>query len=129
MVLSWQTVSMNYITAYLSVPFSLHGYACFACSRVAVPCVVSGIRDGWFGAAQLSPECRDLLSRIFHIAEADRITVQQIMQHPWCAGVLVRDHADMRLQPTPQPFLGHPPHSMRQCQQVKPMWVLTAKQE
>ena len=34
--------------------------------------------------AQLSPECRDLLSRIFHIAEADRITIQQIMQHPWC---------------------------------------------
>jgi len=33
---------------------------------------------------QLSPECRDLLSRIFHIKEADRITVQQIMQHPWC---------------------------------------------
>ena len=35
--------------------------------------------------AQLSPECRDLLSRIFHIAEADRITIQQIMQHPWYA--------------------------------------------
>ena len=34
--------------------------------------------------AQLSPACRDLLSRIFHIAEADRITVQEIMQHPWC---------------------------------------------
>ena len=34
--------------------------------------------------AQLSPECRDLLSRIFHIKEADRITIQQIMQHPWC---------------------------------------------
>jgi hypothetical protein len=41
-------------------------------------------------ASQLSPECRDLLSRIFHIAEADRITIQQIMQHPWCAVQLGR---------------------------------------
>ena len=32
---------------------------------------------------QLSPECQDLLTRIFHIKEEERITVAQIKEHPW----------------------------------------------
>jgi hypothetical protein len=33
----------------------------------------------------LSPEARDLLDRIFVVDPARRITVAQIMRHPWCA--------------------------------------------
>ena len=33
----------------------------------------------------LSPEARDLLDRIFVVDPARRITVPQIMRHPWCA--------------------------------------------
>ena len=32
----------------------------------------------------LSPEARDLLDRIFVVDPARRITVAQIMRHPWC---------------------------------------------
>lgn len=32
---------------------------------------------------RLSPECRDLLDRIFVVDPKKRITITQIMQHPW----------------------------------------------
>ncbi len=32
---------------------------------------------------QLSPECYDLLNRIFVVDHAQRITVDEIRQHPW----------------------------------------------
>lgn len=33
--------------------------------------------------AQLSPECTDLLNKIFVIDEKARITIAQIKEHPW----------------------------------------------
>ena len=33
----------------------------------------------------LSPEARDLLDKIFVVDPGKRITVAQILQHPWCA--------------------------------------------
>lgn len=39
---------------------------------------------GSFSAAlQLSPECTDLLGRIFVVDAERRITLEQIEQHPW----------------------------------------------
>lgn len=34
-------------------------------------------------ALKISPECQDLLSRIFVANPAERITLTQIKQHPW----------------------------------------------
>jgi len=34
---------------------------------------------------QLSPECKDLLNRIFVIDAKKRITIEDIERHPWCA--------------------------------------------
>ena len=36
----------------------------------------------------LSPEARDLLNRIFELDPMKRITVPDIMRHPWCARCL-----------------------------------------
>jgi serine/threonine protein kinase len=36
----------------------------------------------------LSPEARDLLDKIFQTDPKQRITIPQIMQHPWCGGRL-----------------------------------------
>lgn len=36
-------------------------------------------------ALQLSPECKDLLNRIFVIDAKKRITIEDIERHPWCA--------------------------------------------
>ena len=33
----------------------------------------------------LSPEARDLLDKIFVVEPSKRITVAQILEHPWCA--------------------------------------------
>ena len=33
--------------------------------------------------AQLTPECLDLLDKIFVIDEKKRITIEQIVAHPW----------------------------------------------
>ena len=33
----------------------------------------------------LSPEARDLLDKIFVVDPSQRITVAQILEHPWCA--------------------------------------------
>ena len=33
----------------------------------------------------LSPEARDLLDKIFVVDPSKRITVAQILEHPWCA--------------------------------------------
>ena len=32
---------------------------------------------------RMSPECKDLLDRIFRVQEKERITIEQIKQHPW----------------------------------------------
>jgi len=37
-------------------------------------------------AAQLTPECMDLLNRILTPKEEDRITIPEIVRHPWCVG-------------------------------------------
>lgn len=34
---------------------------------------------------QLSPECKDLLNKIFVIDAKKRISIEQIEKHPWCA--------------------------------------------
>jgi hypothetical protein len=34
-------------------------------------------------AAQLSPECKDLLNKIFVIDAKKRISIEQIEKHPW----------------------------------------------
>eukprot|EP01025_Chloroclados_australasicus_P057464 TRINITY_DN7162_c0_g1_i1.p1 TRINITY_DN7162_c0_g1~~TRINITY_DN7162_c0_g1_i1.p1 ORF type:complete len:429 (-),score=26.56 TRINITY_DN7162_c0_g1_i1:444-1730(-) len=34
-------------------------------------------------AARLSPECRDLLDKIFQLDESKRLTIAQIKEHPW----------------------------------------------
>lgn len=44
----------------------------FACRPGACPC--------WL---QLSPECKDLLNRIFVIDAKKRITIEDIERHPW----------------------------------------------
>ena len=38
---------------------------------------------GWCAGTQLSPECMDLLNKIFVINQDQRITVPNIKAHPW----------------------------------------------
>ena len=44
--------------------------------------------------AQLSPECTDLLNRIFVIDEKKRITVPEIKQHAWYTRPLLPRYAE-----------------------------------
>ncbi len=44
--------------------------------------------------AQLSPECTDLLNKIFVINEKERITIAQIKEHPWYNVPLVPKYAE-----------------------------------
>ncbi|KAK9809102.1 hypothetical protein WJX72_009377 [[Myrmecia] bisecta] len=41
---------------------------------------------------KLSPECRDLLDKIFTVDAEKRVTVEQIMQHPWYTKPLLPDY-------------------------------------
>ena len=34
---------------------------------------------------RISPECRDLIQRILVREPDQRLTIQQIQEHPWCA--------------------------------------------
>lgn len=42
---------------------------------------------------QLSPECTDLLNKIFVIDEKQRITIAQIKEHPWYNVPLIPKYA------------------------------------
>ncbi len=55
----------------------------------------------------LSPEARDLLDRIFVVDPARRITVAQIMRHPWCAR-RQRAALIMRIPERSRPGAEHP---------------------
>ena len=46
------------------------------------------------GPLQLSPDCQDLLTRIFHINEDERITVAEIEEHPWFRAPLSQRYAE-----------------------------------
>ncbi|KAK9860325.1 hypothetical protein WJX84_006816 [Apatococcus fuscideae] len=48
--------------------------------------------------AHLSPECIDLLNRIFVIDEKDRISLQQIKAHPWYNKPLLAKHTHAEKQ-------------------------------
>ena len=37
---------------------------------------------------RISPECRDLIQRILVREPDQRLTIQQIQEHPWCARLL-----------------------------------------
>lgn len=45
----------------------------------------------------LSPEARDLLDKIFVVEPSKRITVAQILEHPWCAPApIAQEHMQLR---------------------------------
>ncbi|KAI8468136.1 MAG: kinase-like domain-containing protein [Monoraphidium minutum] len=46
------------------------------------------------GVSRLSPECRDLLDRMFDVNQDSRISIEQIVKHPWFSHPLPQRYED-----------------------------------